>query len=551
MTVVCPSSNSTQCNLKAMWPFSLHNSHVHCQGSHCNLTCNGIASCLNATIDGYHKLPATTTSDTPSVLSTGSIDIGCNDNAVSNYSNFACKNINVFCRPSSTTNETTTTFCKLRSVSVNTQNAPHTDLNFYAVNSWYDIDLSEYATQVQTSACQMHCGAHFNVSCAIANMSHDDSVTSISDWNCANDTSQCYVWYPTLAPSNGDDDDNDTNYDLIFGLCIGFFFLFLIIVCVVCYLKKDELHLFGEDDDDDEAAGGDAKRGKGKLHALANEAELDEKDELHLFGEDDDDDEAAGGDAKRGKGGLHALANEAELDTLKTPLSKSNNSALSQAKVWMMSAEDEDEDSESFQEYRRMMQHVFYSFAGYQPWAKKTGLYMHKKELQIFLDIVNITDDVDDVLRLIDQEVEDGKLTVNEWMQYFCEKRMNANVFVIKQHIEDQDTWALLCKAVRIIEKNDTDHSGKLEYAEFASFGAEIGLNTEETELLWNSMDTDQSGAVNIVELFEWFRLQLHQQTGRITQERQPSLLLQSSDFRDVGDFQSAVKINIENVASQ
>ena len=50
------------------------------------------------------------------------------------------------------------------------------------------------------------------------------------------------------------------------------------------------------------------------------------------------------------------------------------------------------EDSEDWKEYKALMQLVFYTFAGYQPWAKITSLYMHQKELQRFLEIVNIDD---------------------------------------------------------------------------------------------------------------------------------------------------------------
>ena len=161
------------------------------------------------------------------------------------------------------------------------------------------------------------------------------------------------------------------------------------------------------------------------------------------------------------------------------------------------------EDTEDWKEYKELMQLTFYTFAGYQPWAKITSLYMHQKELQRFLEIVNIDDPVEDVFKLIDStDVEDGRLTMNEWMDYFTNKNVNPGIYKIKEHIEDQITWQLLVKALRIFQKMDSDHSGKLEYGEFRQFGTIIGLNDEETELLWNSLDTNESGSIDITELY-------------------------------------------------
>eukprot|EP01084_Bolivina_argentea_P227988 385145_1 len=163
-------------------------------------------------------------------------------------------------------------------------------------------------------------------------------------------------------------------------------------------------------------------------------------------------------------------------------------------------------------EYITLMQASFYCFAGYQPWAKIKHLYMKKKELQIFLDIVNIDDSVDDVLKLMDIDIEDGKLTVNEWMDYFTNESANSVVFQLKHHIEEQVTWQLLVKALQVFDAVDDDHSNKIEYGEFERFGEAIGLNGEETEVLWNKIDADKSGAIDIVELFTWFKSRLYDQ---------------------------------------
>merc|ERR1712154_358307 len=144
--------------------------------------------------------------------------------------------------------------------------------------------------------------------------------------------------------------------------------------------------------------------------------------------------------------------------------------------------------------------------------AKKKGLYMKKNELQIFLEIVNIENPAEEVLKLIDTDIEDGKLTLNEWMDYFVDQSINPSIFELKQHIESQVTWSLLCKVLKIFEMTDKDKTGKLEYGEFREFGDRIGLNEKETELLWKSMDVDNSGSIDVIELFEWFRLRLYQQ---------------------------------------
>merc|ERR1712154_143309 len=46
------------------------------------------------------------------------------------------------------------------------------------------------------------------------------------------------------------------------------------------------------------------------------------------------------------------------------------------------------DETDDWREYTSMMRMVFYTFAGYQPWAKTVGLYMYKKDLQSFLEIV-------------------------------------------------------------------------------------------------------------------------------------------------------------------
>eukprot|EP01084_Bolivina_argentea_P043378 79920_1 len=306
-----------------------------------------------------------------------------------------------------------------------------------------------------------------------------NNITNLNEWNCIDTTSICYKSYIS------NDDKDNTNYALIIGLSIGAFFCLIIALCIGLYLKKDEELFFTEKD-------------------KKKDVIIDENDE-------------------------QIRLKEAETTEPQISMSEDNNICR-------------DDTSEDFREYKKLMQHIFYTFAGYTPWAKKTGLYMNTKELQTFLDIVNIQDPVEEVLALIDTDITDGRLTINEWMDYFVDKKVNPHIFEIKHHIEGQVTWSLLVKALKIFEITDKNHSGKLEYGEFQQFGHGIGLNDEETEILWNTMDTNNSGAISIVELFEWFRFQLYQQRGRIVNSKQPSLLCSKSDLMDLEEFRQGAK---------
>ena len=105
-----------------------------------------------------------------------------------------------------------------------------------------------------------------------------------------------------------------------------------------------------------------------------------------------------------------------------------------------------------FNEYTNDMTHVFYTFAGLTKYAKKRQLYINKKELQIFLDIVCITTSVDDIMTEIDKDIIDNRITLNEWMRYFCEPKFNLYCFDIQEHIQSQTTWILLKKSLKIFD---------------------------------------------------------------------------------------------------
>jgi len=177
-----------------------------------------------------------------------------------------------------------------------------------------------------------------------------------------------------------------------------------------------------------------------------------------------------------------------------------------------MGAANSEQKDVDYDEYTKMMQLAFYTFAGHQPWAKVSGLYMYKKDLSRFLEILNISDSAEDVFALIDSDVQDGKVTMSEWMDYFTNAEVNPSAPQIRAHIAQQTSWRLLVKSLQIFDRVDADHSGKLEYGEFVRFGRLIGLNESETEMLWHRMDENESGSIDIVELFQWFSARLYAQ---------------------------------------
>ncbi len=116
--------------------------------------------------------------------------------------------------------------------------------------------------------------------------------------------------------------------------------------------------------------------------------------------------------------------------------------------------------NDDWNQYKSMMRMVFYAFAGCAPTSKYVGLYMSDQELRKFLEIVCI-DSIDEI------GISDGKIRSDEFMDYFTNKNINPQCVELKQHIENQITWEFLCKALKIFEEMDNDHSGKLEYEEF------------------------------------------------------------------------------------
>eukprot|EP01083_Nonionella_stella_P012130 34436_1 len=194
----------------------------------------------------------------------------------------------------------------------------------------------------------------------------------------------------------------------------------------------------------------------------------------------------------------------------------------------------------SWAEYRDNLSRLFYLFAGYQRWSKKKGIYMSRNEVKRFLEIVEITKywSVDQVFEVMDNDIVDRKITLNEFVEYFCDCEMNPKASCLKAHIERQVSWTLLIKALRIFDKLDVDRSGQLEYDEFKQFGIMLKLNGTETEILWKTIDKDESGQITIVELFEWFkeRLEAARQSRKPKDESDPGEFSQSHSSFDADD---------------
>ena len=108
----------------------------------------------------------------------------------------------------------------------------------------------------------------------------------------------------------------------------------------------------------------------------------------------------------------------------------------------------------------------------------------------------------------------------------------------MKEHIEKQSSWKLLLKALQIINDVDTDKSGTLEYDEFKLFAQRLDLDEKETEVLWNTIDTDNSGQITIFELFDWFkrRLEAHKQQNEPPPQAEPNEFSHSHSSFDRDD---------------
>lgn len=187
-----------------------------------------------------------------------------------------------------------------------------------------------------------------------------------------------------------------------------------------------------------------------------------------------------------------------------TSINARNNTRLSSINM-------QDDSNEKEYKFQDWVELCFWAFAGSSAYNKK-HVYMNKKELKKFLDIVNITTPIDEIFTAMDSDIVDGRISNNEFIDFFIRPEVNPNCNELQQHMESQPTWSLLTKALRIFDVVDMNKNGRLYFQDFVIFGGSLGLNSAESEQLWHELDKDQSGDITIDELFEWYKNQLFDQ---------------------------------------
>jgi len=200
-----------------------------------------------------------------------------------------------------------------------------------------------------------------------------------------------------------------------------------------------------------------------------------------------------------------------EYDEDEAEVSHTTTSTSDETESTSMSETDSEEQRASWREYKENLKKLFYLFAGSDNHTKKKGVYVAKSELKEFLEIVEIAKywPVEEVFKSMDTAEVDGRIQLEEFIEYFCDERVNPKASDLKKHIEKQVSWKLLLNAMQLFEKLDKDKSNKLEYGEFQNFGKMLNLNEAETERLWRTIDSDDNGQITIVELFKWFKKRL------------------------------------------
>ena len=155
----------------------------------------------------------------------------------------------------------------------------------------------------------------------------------------------------------------------------------------------------------------------------------------------------------------------------------------------------------------RWIELSFYAFAGSSSYNKKQGLYMNRNELSSFLSSVGIyKPSCDDIFKGMDSDICDNRISVNEFVDYFCSYEFNPNCIYLQELIENNENWKYLIKALRIFDIIDINHKGYLIYNEFLTFGNLIGLSNDDTNSMWLSLDKNNTGMIKIDEMFNWYK---------------------------------------------
>eukprot|EP01084_Bolivina_argentea_P142813 250855_1 len=154
-------------------------------------------------------------------------------------------------------------------------------------------------------------------------------------------------------------------------------------------------------------------------------------------------------------------------------------------------------------EYRHNLKNIFRFFAGWN------SSYMKKKELQNFLDILDIKKFW--TMHLLQDDI----ISMDQFIKYLCNEYINNRTRDIKKHIIKQPQYTLLLNALKFLEDIDLDNNnnkkGILQFNDFKKFGKNLSLNDLETEILFNKIDKNDTGNITIDQVFEWFKKKLLQ----------------------------------------
>ena len=125
------------------------------------------------------------------------------------------------------------------------------------------------------------------------------------------------------------------------------------------------------------------------------------------------------------------------------------------------------QEEEPVKTYKQWIELVFWTFAG-STQNSDGNLYMTMQELQNFINIVHLQDEVttDKVIQCLGK-TQSGwlnalpQLAVNEFVEYFCDEHVNPQCHRIQDAIEGESNWLLLQNALKIFDVVDVD---KVEY---------------------------------------------------------------------------------------
>ncbi|ETO14096.1 hypothetical protein RFI_23275 [Reticulomyxa filosa] len=205
----------------------------------------------------------------------------------------------------------------------------------------------------------------------------------------------------------------------------------------------------------------------------------------------------------------------------------------------------DNEDRTSFDKFKDIIEQSFWAFSGYSKY-KKNNIYLQRNEVYKFLEICNITEpSPDEIFREMDSEIVDNQISFSEFVNYFCDPNVNPGCYDLQKYMEEQVNFQILKEALRILYLcsrttpsstlsssskststttktatttttttigsgsdptfHKSEFTGRIGYGQFQIFAKELlQLNPQQTEVLWNEIDTDNSGDIRIDEVFDW-----------------------------------------------